>query len=90
MHHMQMDVLPLLEENGAWILDWRLMVQRQARCEISWLRVWALLREEGGAAVDQLSLSGTLGIQVIEGPDHTFTPRWSHPLLLDAIESALP
>ncbi|MCX5747431.1 MAG: alpha/beta hydrolase [Proteobacteria bacterium] len=49
----------------------------------------AMLREQGGSAVARLVASGQLAIDVIEGPDHTFTPRWSHPLLLAAIERAL-
>jgi alpha-beta hydrolase superfamily lysophospholipase len=48
----------------------------------------AMLAEEGGSAVTRLVESGALSIRVIDGPDHTFTPRWSHPLLLDAIASA--
>jgi alpha/beta superfamily hydrolase len=49
----------------------------------------AMLAEQGGSAVTRLEASGALRVQVIDGPDHTFTPRWSHPLLLDAIASAL-
>src|SRR5262249_19817521 len=49
----------------------------------------AMLAEQGGSAVSRLEASGALRIAVIDGPDHTFTPRWSHPLLLDAIASAL-
>ncbi len=49
----------------------------------------AMLREQGGSAVDRLIARGRLAIDVIDGPDHTFTPRWSHPLLLAAIERAV-
>jgi pimeloyl-ACP methyl ester carboxylesterase len=43
----------------------------------------AMLVEQGGSAAARLSIT------VIDGPDHTFTPRWSHPLLLDAIVRAV-
>jgi pimeloyl-ACP methyl ester carboxylesterase len=43
----------------------------------------AMLVEQGGSAAARLSIT------VIDGPDHTFTPRWSHPLLLDAIARAV-
>jgi alpha/beta superfamily hydrolase len=49
----------------------------------------AMLAEQGGSAVARLVSSGALAIRVIDGPDHTFTPRWSHPLLLDAIAAAV-
>jgi pimeloyl-ACP methyl ester carboxylesterase len=49
----------------------------------------AMLVEQGGAAVSRLTRDGTLSVDVIDGADHTFTPRWSHPLLLDAIERAV-
>ncbi len=48
-----------------------------------------VLAEEGGSVVARLRDSGALSIQVIDGADHTFTPRWSHRLLLDAIVQAL-
>jgi hypothetical protein len=41
------------------------------------------------SAVARLAASGTLRVRVIDGPDHTFTPRWSHPLLVDAIAQAV-
>ena len=43
----------------------------------------AMLLEQGGAIVD------TLAVQLIEGPDHTFTPRWSHPRFLEAVVRAV-
>jgi len=49
----------------------------------------AMLHEQGGSVVAELSASGRLAIDVIEGPDHTFTARWTHPLVLDAIERAV-
>ncbi|HEY0249895.1 MAG TPA: alpha/beta fold hydrolase, partial [Kofleriaceae bacterium] len=44
----------------------------------------AMLREEGGSIVNR-----AVTIENIEGPDHTFTPRWSHPVLIAAIKRAL-
>jgi hypothetical protein len=49
----------------------------------------AMLLEQGGSAVDRLARAGKLSIDVIDGADHTFTPRWSHPVLLDALVRAL-
>jgi alpha/beta superfamily hydrolase len=49
----------------------------------------AMLREQGGSAVARLEREGALAITTIDGPDHTFTPRWSQPLLLDAIARAV-
>jgi pimeloyl-ACP methyl ester carboxylesterase len=49
----------------------------------------AMLVEQGGSAVPRLEAQGKLSIDIIAGPDHTFTPRWSHPLLLDAIVRAV-
>jgi pimeloyl-ACP methyl ester carboxylesterase len=43
-----------------------------------------MLLEQGGSAVKRVT-----SIDVIEGPDHTFTPRWSHPLLEAAIMRAV-
>lgn len=48
----------------------------------------AMLHEHGGGAVARLAAAGKLEIQILEGPDHTFTARWTHPLVLDAIERA--
>ncbi len=48
-----------------------------------------LLAEQGGPVVPKLISRGQLGIRVIPDTDHTFTARWSHPLLLDAISAAL-
>ncbi|MGV8931778.1 MAG: hypothetical protein ACOH1R_06650 [Luteimonas sp.] len=48
-----------------------------------------LLLEQGGSAVTQLAHAGGLSITVIDGADHTFTPLWTHPLLVDAIVQAL-
>lgn len=44
----------------------------------------AMLLEQGGSAVKRVT-----SIDVIDGPDHTFTPRWSHPLLEAAIMRAV-
>jgi hypothetical protein len=43
-----------------------------------------MLLEQGGFAAQRVT-----SIDVIEGPDHTFTPRWSHPLLEAAIMRAV-
>lgn len=48
-----------------------------------------MLNEQGGTAVRRLIEDGRLTIGVIDGPDHTFTPRWSHRALLDALVEAL-
>jgi len=48
-----------------------------------------LLAEQGGSVVPRLSGTGVIGIDVIDGADHTFTPRWSHPQVLDAIAAAI-
>jgi hypothetical protein len=45
----------------------------------------ALLHTQGGATVEELERAGKLGIEIIEGPDHTFTPLWSHPVLTAAL-----
>lgn len=44
----------------------------------------AMLHEQGGGSVKRVT-----SIEVIDGPDHTFTPRWSHPLLEAAIVRAI-
>jgi alpha/beta superfamily hydrolase len=49
----------------------------------------AMLFEQGGSAVERMRATGALAIDVIDGPDHTFTPRWSHPLFVDAILRAV-
>ena len=48
----------------------------------------AMLVEQGGSVVDEVARR-TLAIETIAGPDHTFTPRWSHPILLDAVTRAV-
>ncbi len=47
-----------------------------------------MLLEQAGSVVDEIARR-TLAIETILGPDHTFTPRWSHPVLLDAITRAV-
>jgi len=49
----------------------------------------AMLAEQGGSAVARLERDGRLSIDVIPNADHTFTPRWSHPLFVAAIVRAL-
>ena len=48
-----------------------------------------MLHEQAGRVVKQLERRGALAIAVIEGTDHTFTPRWSHAPLLASVRSAL-
>jgi hypothetical protein len=49
----------------------------------------AMLAEQGGSVVGRLEREGSLAIHTIVGPDHTFTPRWSHPLFVATILQAL-
>jgi alpha-beta hydrolase superfamily lysophospholipase len=44
-----------------------------------------LLRTHGGPIVEKLRRDGALSIEIIEGPDHTFTPLWSHPVLTSTL-----
>jgi dienelactone hydrolase len=46
-------------------------------------------RERAGSVAPRLEARSALEVRLIEGPDHTFTPRWSHALLLDEVERAL-
>jgi hypothetical protein len=46
-----------------------------------------LLREQAGSAVGQLRNRGALTVDVIDGPDHTFTPVWTHPILAEVLTS---
>ena len=39
----------------------------------------------GGPIVEKLRRDGALSIEIIEGPDHTFTPLWSHPVLTSTL-----
>jgi dienelactone hydrolase len=48
-----------------------------------------ILADEGGSTVPRLARTGCLAIQIIDGADHTFTPRWTHPRFFAAIETAL-
>ncbi|HXD35887.1 MAG TPA: hypothetical protein VN624_04495 [Rhodanobacter sp.] len=48
-----------------------------------------LLAEQGGSVVPRLIAGGQLGVRIIPGTDHTFTARWAHPVVLDAICEAL-
>ena len=45
----------------------------------------ALLQTQGGAMVQKLQRSGQLSMEVINGPDHTFTPLWSQVALTAAL-----
>ncbi|HXU06022.1 MAG TPA: alpha/beta hydrolase, partial [Polyangia bacterium] len=48
-----------------------------------------LLRVQGGSEVGRLRRKGALTTDVIYGPDHTFTPVWSHDVLGDCLTSIL-
>lgn len=48
-----------------------------------------LLAEQGGSVVPRLVAGGQLAVRIIPGTDHTFTARWAHPIMLDAICAAL-
>jgi alpha-beta hydrolase superfamily lysophospholipase len=48
-----------------------------------------LLRTHGGPTVERLRRAGQLSIEIIEGPDHTFTPLWSHPVLTATLAAHL-
>ncbi|MDB4957471.1 MAG: hypothetical protein JWO36_5040 [Myxococcales bacterium] len=49
----------------------------------------SLLVEQAGSALPRLTRTGKLSMHVVAAADHTFTPRWSHGLLLDAISRAV-
>ncbi|HEY4240024.1 MAG TPA: hypothetical protein VGM88_09425 [Kofleriaceae bacterium] len=49
----------------------------------------AMLVEQGGMAVPRLANAGSLAITMIDGPDHTFTARWTHERFLDAVAKAV-
>ena len=46
-----------------------------------------LLRLQGGSVVPRLKRVDRLRTHVIDGPDHTFTPVWSHAPLVDQLTS---
>ncbi len=48
-----------------------------------------LLRVEGGTAAAKLIAKGQIGVATIDGPDHTFTPVWSHAVLLERLGAIL-
>ncbi|MCE9573029.1 MAG: alpha/beta hydrolase [Deltaproteobacteria bacterium] len=48
-----------------------------------------LLRVEGGTAAAKLIAKGQIGVATIDGPDHTFTPVWSHAALIDRLGAIL-
>lgn len=49
----------------------------------------SLLKSQGGATVDKLRRAGQLGIDYIQGADHTFTPLWSHPRIIETLGAHL-
>jgi pimeloyl-ACP methyl ester carboxylesterase len=48
-----------------------------------------LLPLQGGSVVPRLLSQGKLRAHVITGPDHTFTARWSHPVLAERLTSVI-
>jgi hypothetical protein len=48
-----------------------------------------MLAEQGGSVVLDLERARKLGIDVIDNADHTFTARWTHPVVTAAILRAL-
>jgi hypothetical protein len=48
-----------------------------------------LLHLQGGSSVPRLVAEGKVGWDIIDGPDHTFTPLWSHAVLLDRLAAIL-
>jgi len=48
-----------------------------------------LLHGEAGSAVPALRHKGKLAIEIIEGPDHTFTPLWSQAALTSVLGAAV-
>lgn len=48
-----------------------------------------MLVEQGGRTVERLQRTRKLSLDIIERTDHTFTARWAHPRLLDAIGRAI-
>jgi pimeloyl-ACP methyl ester carboxylesterase len=48
-----------------------------------------LYRERVGSTGPRLENRGALAVRIIDGPDHTYTPRWSHAVLLDEVGAAL-
>jgi hypothetical protein len=51
--------------------------------------VHQLFVERAGGTPARLGASGALRLHEIDGPDHTFTPRWSHAVLLDLLASSI-
>ena len=50
----------------------------------------AMLVEQGGTMVDTLLQHGDMTVKVIEDADHTFTPLWSQPVLIEMILQMIP
>lgn len=48
-----------------------------------------LLREQAGSTIRRLVRDGRVSIHRLEGPDHTFSPVWSHVLLRASIDREL-
>ena len=46
-----------------------------------------LLRLQGGSTIRRLRAKNRIRVHVIDGPDHTFTPMWSHAPLIDRLTS---
>jgi len=48
-----------------------------------------LFRERTGSTAPRLESRGLLWLRIIDGPDHTYTPRWSHAVLEREVAAAL-
>lgn len=48
-----------------------------------------VLREHAGDVIARLERRGALSLRVLDGIDHTFTPRWSHEVLHEELQAAL-
>jgi alpha-beta hydrolase superfamily lysophospholipase len=77
--------IPLPEDLGAEL-------EKVARSQVGLHFVFAegdpgivLLNEQGGSVVPRLERNGKLSIASIDGPDHTFTPVWSHAVLAELL-----
>jgi alpha-beta hydrolase superfamily lysophospholipase len=82
--------------NMPWKDDIGVVLESMAKRSISQRYIFAredpgnqLLHDGGGSAVITLRKTGALAIDIIEGPDHTFTPVWSHQPLLDLLHTAI-
>lgn len=81
--------LPLRNDLGCQLQD---ITQRGVTLHFIFAReepAPAMLKSLAGSVVPRLQRKGRCSLQTHDGADHTFTPHWSQPWLLDAIERAL-